>query len=370
MHILSLSTLCSALPVAFATTPEAGVRQQNQDRGIMFKFDFYQPATEAEKQQGQPSLLEESDHQHVARRVETGVMEAAHRPAQAVAWHSGEHLLVRAIPSPDACPEAPEESDLVPGIYEGGLKVWEASLDLVEHLFSSSSSGVSSSSTGVVRKGGDGGCDGGSDIFGGSLDGDQEAAATGQRHSGSVLELGCGHGFPGIVALQRGCRVCFSDFNREVIEQVTIPNVRLNVEERYWPLAEFYSGDWTSLSPLLKERDGSGLFNLILTAETLYTTEVADKVLSMVLKHLAPGGQALVASKRFYFGTGGSTKHFRDEVAATRRLVCSNAVVVDTGKGNIREILRVSWARTEAGVGAENGCDAFVAADAEVKAAR
>lgn len=33
-----------------------------------------------------------------------------------------------------AYPDLPEESDLVPGVYEGGLKVWEASLDLVEHL--------------------------------------------------------------------------------------------------------------------------------------------------------------------------------------------------------------------------------------------
>lgn len=48
-------------------------------------------------------------------------------------------------------------------------------------------------------------------------------------------------------------RVCFSDFNREVLEQVTIPNVRLNVEEHRWPLAEFFSGDWASLSPLLEE---------------------------------------------------------------------------------------------------------------------
>jgi len=50
-----------------------------------------------------------------------------------------------------------------------------------------------------------------------------------------------------------GWRVCFSDFNREVLEHVTIPNVRLNVEERYWSLAEYFSGDWDSLSPLLKE---------------------------------------------------------------------------------------------------------------------
>lgn len=47
--------------------------------------------------------------------------------------------------------------------------------------------------------------------------------------------------------------MCFSDFNREVIEEVTIPNVRLNVEERHWSLAEYYSGDWTSLSPLLEQ---------------------------------------------------------------------------------------------------------------------
>ena len=50
-----------------------------------------------------------------------------------------------------------------------------------------------------------------------------------------------------------GLRVCFSDFNREVLDQVTIPNVQLNVEERHWPLAEFFSGDWGSLSPLLEE---------------------------------------------------------------------------------------------------------------------
>lgn len=67
------------------------------------------------------------------------------------------------------------------------------------------------------------------------------------------------------------------------------------------------------------------------------------KVLDMILKHLACDGQAFVASKRFYFGTGGSTKHFRDRAAADGRLICVNEVVIDTGKGNIREVLRVSW---------------------------
>lgn len=72
----------------------------------------------------------------------------------------------------------------------------------------------------------------------------------------------------------------------------------------------------------------------------------------MILKHLAWEGQALVASKRFYFGTGGSTQYFRDRAAADGRLVCANAAVIDTGKGNIREVLRVSWGGGE-GKGAE-----------------
>lgn len=63
----------------------------------------------------------------------------------------------------------------------------------------------------------------------------------------------------------------------------------------------------------------------------------------MILRHLAVGGEALVASKRFYFGTGGSTLHFRELVEADGRLACADAAVVDTGKGNIREILRVRW---------------------------
>lgn len=47
--------------------------------------------------------------------------------------------------------------------------------------------------------------------------------------------------------------MCFSDFNSEVIEQVTMPNVRLNVPDHYWDRAGYYSGDWSSLSPLLED---------------------------------------------------------------------------------------------------------------------
>ncbi|CAB1097197.1 unnamed protein product [Ectocarpus sp. CCAP 1310/34] len=340
----------------------------------MFKFGFYPPSSNEEQQQEQQSAVANEDtavtnpDQYTARRIRhrgdggAEVQQQGLKAKQAKQQLPSRHKLWRGglrtslssasfLQRTATCPDVPEESDLVPGLYEGGLKVWEASLDLVEHLLSNSSSSPM-------------GLDGGS--------GEDGSVGSGTGRPKSVLELGCGHGFPGIVALQQGVRVCFSDFNREVIEQVTIPNVRLNVEAHHWPLAEYYSGDWSSLSPLLEERDGGGLFDLILTAETLYTTAVADKVLDMVGRHLAPGGQALVASKRFYFGTGGSTQYFREAIAArcnsaaveaSRRLVCSDAAVIDTGKGNIREVLRVSWEEPEEG--AEPG----VAENARVVAA-
>ena len=66
--------------------------------------------------------------------------------------------------------------DLIPGRYEGGLKIWECSIDLVNHFLRRT-----------------------------------------ELHSGSVLELGCGHGLPAIAALLKGCRpVVLSDFNDDV----------------------------------------------------------------------------------------------------------------------------------------------------------
>ena len=81
-------------------------------------------------------------------------------------------------------------SDLIPGVYEGGMKVWECALDLVTYL-----------------------------------------ARSGVEFAGHrVLELGCGSGLPGIVALLRGAEeVCFQDYNTEVVQCITIPSVLLSV---------------------------------------------------------------------------------------------------------------------------------------------
>jgi hypothetical protein len=59
--------------------------------------------------------------------------------------------------------EVVERSDLTPGVYEGGLKLWEGSMDLVEFLVK------------------------------------HQVSLSGMR----VMELGCGHALPGIYAAQQ-----------------------------------------------------------------------------------------------------------------------------------------------------------------------
>ncbi|CAM9145356.1 unnamed protein product [Choristocarpus tenellus] len=232
------------------------------------------------------------------------------------------------------------------------MKVWEASIDMVDYLLD-----VGFMNGGVLE-GEDAEEILGEDIaesantcfqvsrgegVGGG--GERRKENLSKRPEGQmrVLELGCGHGFPGIIAMRHGCHVCFSDYNREVLVHATMPNVRINVPLSLWHLGEFFCGDWNALSPLLEVDSHGGKFDLILTAETLYNVEVTQKVLDMILRHLAPEGRAIVASKRFYFGTGGSTAHFRAQVAAEGRLCCRDVKVFDTGRGNIREVMEVTW---------------------------
>ena len=44
-----------------------------------------------------------------------------------------------------------------------------------------------------------------------------------------VLELGCGHGLPGVLCLLAGAEVHFQDYNAEVLAQLTAPNVAANL---------------------------------------------------------------------------------------------------------------------------------------------
>ncbi|XP_023240637.1 histidine protein methyltransferase 1 homolog isoform X2 [Centruroides sculpturatus] len=63
-------------------------------------------------------------------------------------------------------------SDLIPGIYEGGLKIWECTLDLINYLQEND----------IVKKG------------------------------MNILDLGCGAGLAGIFAYLKGANVDFQDY--------------------------------------------------------------------------------------------------------------------------------------------------------------
>lgn len=118
---------------------------------------------------------------------------------------------------PDTESALDKVSDIIPGVYEGGYKVWECSVDLTALLL-------------------------------------QNQCNLPDLTSCRAIELGCGHGFPGVAALRLGCtKVVFSDLNAEVINTVTWPNIYANCKANMHR-AECFSGDWDELSNVLLNR--------------------------------------------------------------------------------------------------------------------
>ncbi|XP_054455790.1 histidine protein methyltransferase 1 homolog [Anoplopoma fimbria] len=215
-----------------------------------------------------------------------------------------------------------QRSDLISGVYEGGLKVWECTYDLLE----------------LIEKEGE--------TFGGK----------------AVLDLGCGAGLLGILALQRGARqIHFQDYNSTVIEQLTVPNVILNCQEddeveseedkerrgegkvqeedgckkkvteklkikdgspptkkraadlsQHLLLAKcrFFSGDWSTFLALVKKEDPQPKYDIIFTSETIYNTAYYPTLHETLHKLLAPDGLVYLATKSHYFGVGGGLHLF------------------------------------------------------------
>lgn len=209
---------------------------------------------------------------------------------------------------------AEQRSDLISGVYEGGLKMWECTYDLLE----------------LIEK-------------------------EGQTFTGkAVLDLGCGAGLLGILALKRGARqVHFQDYNSTVIEQLTVSNVIINlgddddddedsddqqggkgggkikakqdlkedipppkkrtIDVSQHPLlakCRFFSGDWSAFLDLLIKEDKPPKFDIILTSETIYNTAYYPALHETLENLLAPDGLVYLATKSHYFGVGGGLHLF------------------------------------------------------------
>ena len=230
-------------------------------------------------------------------------------------------------------------SDLVPAVYEGGFKVWECAHDLMATLFQLHVSGE-------IR-----------------IDGR------------AVLEAGCGAGLPAVLCMRLGAaRAVLQDYNAAVLTALTMQTVKLN---QLWTLAQcgrirFISGDWERVSELLlSEREksagnegasegaasdggcggsilcGGGRaspprgYDIILTADTIYSPAASRRLWELIRAQLAKGGVAYVAAKSYYFGVGGSVSQFKEMVAADRRFGMKTVRVFDDGASNRREVFSI-----------------------------
>ncbi|XP_022096783.1 histidine protein methyltransferase 1 homolog isoform X2 [Acanthaster planci] len=207
----------------------------------------------------------------------------------------------------DISKAAESHSDLIPNVYEGGLKVWECSIDLVHYL--------------------------------------HEAELP--LENKDILELGCGAGLPGIYALKRAAAaVHFQDYNEEVIEHMTIPNVALNQSDKA-PTSQdlrFFSGDWSLVQEKIVSAHPDAKYDVILTSETIYSLESHDKLYKILRALLRRDGVVYIAAKTHYFGVGGGTRSFQDVVR--QREEFSIQVCKTFTDGVKREILKMAFLET------------------------
>ncbi|KAF8729840.1 hypothetical protein AX14_005938 [Amanita brunnescens Koide BX004] len=262
-------------------------------------------------------------------------------------------------------------SDLVQGVYEGGLKTWECCLDLVDYL---ESNGLSKS-------------------------------LVGKR----ILEVGCGTAVPSMYLLYRALcsptgssapletQIHLQDYNSSVLELITLPNLLItwyisaasvsyratltpgNPSERPDPsipseinitpelksaflssLSErnislrFFAGSWetfdfTNIPPQK--------YNIVLTSETIYRAENLPSLVTLLRsaclgitpnegeKPTSNPSLCLVAAKAVYFGVGGGVSNFIDAVEGngSREKLGTVETVWETKTGVKRNVLSVTW---------------------------
>ncbi|NXA34043.1 MET18 methyltransferase, partial [Eudromia elegans] len=212
-------------------------------------------------------------------------------------------------------PSVSSHTDLIPGVYEGGLKIWECTFDLMDYC----------SKTGM------------------------------QFTDKTVLDLGCGAGLLGIVALKgKAKEVHFQDYNSTVIEEITLPNTVANcrVDEDDGKSSKppskrlkkakcspdllakcrFFSGEWSKVSQLLLSSSKPfSKYDLILTSETIYNPDYYGALHDALSQLLAEHGRVYLASKAHYFGVGGGVLLF-EKFIEERNVFRTNTVkIIDKG---------------------------------------
>ena len=181
------------------------------------------------------------------------------------------------------------KSSLTSLLLAGGFKLWECALDLTRYLVERWQVSL-------------------------SADGSFKTPQADNLKGLSALELGCGHGLPGILAVMLGMQACFQvgrraymlrfcvpvlgssprkvtafwqDYNEEVLKHLTMPNLSANTDRlpksaksRLHP--RFFSGDWAGLPAILKEAGLLNSFDCIFSSDTIYSLDSQPHLLACI----------------------------------------------------------------------------------------
>ena len=262
-----------------------------------------------------------------------------------------------------------------PGIYEGGLQLWECSVDLVHYLHKRFQQDETMMlGEGVKPK----------DYSPASA---SAASSLTSPRPPRILELGCGHGLPSMYWIRRALQqqhhqqqqiqlsslssslpqFVLTDYNAPVVSNVVVSNLILNAAQTLLhpsnrnqsnsltnaqacrviaDMVDCATGDWKGLIQKPESDDTTppqSTFDFILAAETLYTLESTRETALLIHALLSkdnPHATAWIATKRYYFGVGGGTQAFQQECRVLG-LHTEIAKVYDNGRQNIREIIQV-----------------------------
>jgi predicted nicotinamide N-methyase len=99
----------------------------------------------------------------------------------------------------------------------------------------------------------------------------------------SVLELGCGLGYPSLVASHLGAKVLATDFHPDVEEYFQRNCRHSSLTCRYQRL------NWR------EDKQDIGLFDIVMGSDVLYESKHASEVAKGLIRFLAPGGKILLS---------------------------------------------------------------------------